>query len=69
MYLEEKGITIEEHFYLDYSLAEGGILRIFSKREDIDLVQVDSGRVPKKTVIFSWRGVSARNTKFLPVIR
>ena len=74
--LEEEGITLEEHFYLDYALPDksilpetGGlpegagsadgtdtaeptdstdnaILRVFSRREKIDLVQVDSGRLP-----------------------
>lgn len=64
--LEEEGMTLEEHFYMDYSLAEkeirpkaggspesadaaeGFILRIFPQREKIDLVQVDSGRLPEK---------------------
>lgn len=72
--LEEEGITLEEHFYLDYVLPDksilpeaGGlsedaesadgaepaeptdnvILRVFSRREKIDLVQVDSGRLPE----------------------
>lgn len=72
--LEEQGITLEEHFYLDYALSgkstmpemrelpegaesadgaeiaestDNAILRVFSQRENIDRVQVDSGRLPK----------------------
>ena len=65
-FLEEEGITLEEHFYLDYALtgksirpeagrgaqdagsAGGVVLRIFSRRKNIDLVQVDSGELPQK---------------------
>lgn len=47
--LEADGITIEEHFYLDYELADSSILRIFSPREKTDLVQADSGRLPKES--------------------
>lgn len=73
--LEEEGIILEEHFYLDYALSgenirpsaaghpngpeaedatdraavmDSAVLRIFSGREEIDLVQVDSGRLPEK---------------------
>lgn len=64
--LEEEGIALEEHFYLDYALpgkntlpdeeglpesagfAEGAVLRIFARRENIDLAQADSGRLPEK---------------------
>ena len=39
-WLEEKGITLEEHFYLDYPVSDSihrddSILRIFSQREKI----------------------------------
>lgn len=71
--LGEEGITLEEHFYLDYvltgenimpgerelpdegelpkgdELADAAVLRIFSRRERIDIVQVDSGRLPEKS--------------------
>lgn len=64
--LEKEGITLEEHFYLDYDLAgesalseagglSGGagfeddaVLRVFTQRKKIDLVQVDSGKLPKE---------------------
>ena len=53
-WLEEKGITLEEHFYLDYPVSDNihrddSILRIFSQREKIDLVEIDSGRLPEKS--------------------
>ena len=44
--LEEEGITLEEHFYLDYRM-EGTVLRFFSQRSKIDLVQVDEGSLPE----------------------
>lgn len=67
--IEKDGVTLEEHFYLDYTIsdeiasvkktcttecpeeygsAEGLVLRIFSQREKIDIVQVDCGRLPEK---------------------
>lgn len=46
--LEGEGIVLEEHFYLDCSLPEGAVLRLFSERESIDLVRADSGRLPKE---------------------
>ena len=45
--LEEEGIALEEHFYLDYRM-EGTVLRIFSQRNKIDLVQADEGALPEK---------------------
>ncbi len=47
--LEEDGITLESHFYLDYSLEDNSVLRIFSERKEIDLLQPESGRLPKDT--------------------
>ena len=64
--LEGEGITLEEHFYLDYAPAgkstlseagglsgdagstDGAVLRVFTQRKHIDLVQIDSGRLPKE---------------------
>ncbi len=46
--LEKAGITLEEHFYLDYTLLDASILRIFSQRDKIDLVQIDMGSFPVK---------------------
>ncbi len=46
--IAEAGVVLEEHFSLDYELSDDSTLRIFSKREKIDLVQVDSGNIPAK---------------------
>lgn len=47
--LTEDGITLESHFYLDYSMEDDSILRVFSERNDIDLPQADFGKLPQKT--------------------
>ncbi|MDE6760282.1 MAG: ABC transporter permease [Lachnospiraceae bacterium] len=47
--LEEAGVTLESHFYLDYSLEDDSVLRVFSERNEIDLPQADFGRLPKKS--------------------
>ncbi len=47
--LEKEGITLEEHFYLDFGLSDASILRIFSQREKIDLVQIDAGSFPVRS--------------------
>ena len=39
--LEGDGITLEAHFYLDYSIEDNSVLRVFSQRNEIDLPQVD----------------------------
>lgn len=46
--LKGEGITLEEHFYLDYTLENASVLRVFSQRREIDLPQVDRGRMPEK---------------------
>ncbi|MDE5864486.1 MAG: ABC transporter permease [Lachnospiraceae bacterium] len=46
--LEEDGVTLESHFYLDYSLEDDSVLRVFSGRKEIDLPQTDFGRLPKE---------------------
>lgn len=50
--LEEDGITLESHFYLDYSMeydsiGDDSVLRVFSERKEIDLPQADFGRLPQ----------------------
>lgn len=45
----EDGITLEAHFYLDYSMEDDSVLRVFSQRKEIDLPQVDFGRMPQKS--------------------
>ncbi len=44
--LESAGITVEEHFYLDYGTADGSTLRVSAVRQAIDRVRADSGRLP-----------------------
>lgn len=46
--LTDKGLTIEEHFYLDYDVDTDTVLRVFKVRWDIDLTQTDMGRLPEK---------------------
>jgi len=47
--LTKDGVTLEEHFYLDYPMADASVLRVFSEREKIDLPKADEGRLPKKS--------------------
>lgn len=47
--LEQTGITLEAHFYMDYSLADDSALRVFSQRKEIDLPQADFGRMPQES--------------------
>lgn len=46
--LEEDGITLESHFYLDYSMEDDSVLRVFSQRNEIDLPQADFGSLPQE---------------------
>ncbi len=46
--LKEKGVTVEAHFYLDYEIADGSVLRVFANREKIDRVQADFGELPEE---------------------
>lgn len=46
--IEEGGVVLEAHFYLDYALTDGSVLRIYPERERIDLVCAESGRLPEK---------------------
>lgn len=47
--IEKDGVTLEAHFYLDYSVKNDSVLRVFSARKEIDLPQADFGRLPEKT--------------------
>lgn len=47
--LEEDGIILEPHFYLDYSMEDDSVLRVFSQRNEIDLPQADLGRMPQES--------------------
>ena len=46
--LQDRGITIEAHFYLDFEIEDGSVLRIFADRQSIDRVQADFGRLPRQ---------------------
>lgn len=46
--LLDAGVTLEEHFYLDYETEDGFILRVSAVREEIDRVLADKGRLPEK---------------------
>ena len=41
----DKGVVLEEHFYLDFSLEDESTLRVFKNREKIDLYTAVEGRV------------------------
>lgn len=47
--MERDGVTLEEHFFLDFTLTDDSVLRVFSKREKIDLAQVGQGTLPEKS--------------------
>ena len=47
--LEKEGMTLEAHFYMDYSMENDSVLRVFSERNEIDLPQADSGRMPQES--------------------
>lgn len=42
--LTDKGITLEEQFYLDYALEDGSTLRVFQNRKNINLVEIVEGK-------------------------
>ncbi|MFA5659242.1 MAG: ABC transporter permease [Oscillospiraceae bacterium] len=44
--LENKGVTIEKSFFLDYSAIENSTLRIFKNRQKINLIVPDTGNIP-----------------------
>ena len=46
--LEKKGISIEKMFYLDYSVEDAGTLRVYQNREEINLFQIEEGRLPEE---------------------
>lgn len=43
--LLDEGITLERMFYLDFSHANNGVLRVFKNREGINLIALDQGRI------------------------
>lgn len=42
--ISEKGVTLEKHFYLDFTMEDESVLRVFENREKIDLYIVVEGR-------------------------
>lgn len=46
--ITDKGITLEQHFSIDVTAKDGSKLRVFRKRSDIDLIELDSGRLAEK---------------------
>ena len=42
--IADMGITLEKHFSIDIIAEDGSKLRVFRNRNDIDLVELDSGR-------------------------
>lgn len=46
--LTKQGITLEEMFYLDFSIENDSTLRVYRNREEINLVEIDEGRLAEK---------------------
>lgn len=47
--IENAGVTLEEHFYLDFKTTGESVLRIFRTRENIDIAAIDIGNIPEKS--------------------
>lgn len=45
--LKDKGVTIEKMFYLDYLLKDNSTIRVFKNRKNINMIDLDKGRLPK----------------------
>ena len=43
--MNEFGVELEKHFYLDFTQKDGSTLRLTSTREAIDLIDLDEGRI------------------------
>lgn len=46
--IQDEGVTIEEHFYMEYIAENHIVLRVFKVRQDIDRIQADAGSLPIK---------------------
>lgn len=42
--LTDKGITLEEQFYLDYAMEDGSTLRVFQNRKKINIIEIVEGK-------------------------
>ena len=51
--ITDKGITLEQHFSIDVTAKDGSKLRVFRKRNDIDLIELDSGRLEPSFAVTS----------------
>lgn len=45
--IEDKGVSLEEEFFLDFQLKGNSTLRVFKNRKSINLVTVDEGRLAR----------------------
>lgn len=45
--LEDAGVTVEEHFYLDCQAEGDSVLRVSALRQEIDIVRAHMGRLPE----------------------
>lgn len=45
--LKNKGVKVEDNFYIDFNLHDESTLRIFKTRKEINLISLDSGRIAK----------------------
>ncbi len=46
--LEQKGITLQKQFYLDYFLEDDSTIRIYQNREDMNRIELDEGELATK---------------------
>ena len=42
--LTDKGITLEEQFYLDYAMEDGSTIRVFQNRKKINIIEILEGK-------------------------
>ncbi|MGN1109742.1 MAG: ABC transporter permease, partial [Oscillospiraceae bacterium] len=47
--ITDKGVTLEKIFSFDAEMPDESVLRIFKVREEIDLLDIDEGTLPKKS--------------------
>ncbi|MBQ4530820.1 MAG: ABC transporter permease [Lachnospiraceae bacterium] len=46
--ITNQGITLEEMFYLDFSMEDDSTLRVFSNRQEINLIALEEGKLAEK---------------------
>lgn len=46
--ITEQGVTLEEMFYLDFSVEDESILRVYCNRQEINLIALDEGKLAEK---------------------